>query len=215
MTSTAWQRLQAALSAALLLLWMVASHLGSVGVGPVDLNVAVAMWPFAAAWGVLLWRWRAWGGRLLGVTAGVAVLVWVWPWLRPQVALLHYLQLLGIHVMLVLLFGQSLWGPGDALITAMARRIFPGELSERNVRYTRGVTLAWTLFFGVNGLVSSALYVWAPVRVWSVHANLLMGPLVALMFALEHGVRLCMLPPHERPTVRMVVQAWRAHGARS
>lgn len=208
------QRLQAAASAAFLLLWMLASHWGSVGVGPVDVNVAVAMWPFAAAWGLLCWRAHHWAVRGVGGVLGAVLLAWVWPWLRPQVAWLHFLQLLGIHLMLAVMFGKSLLGPGDALITSLAKRIFPGPLSERKVRYTRGATLAWTVFFCLNALVSTGLFAFASVQVWSVHANLLMGPLVALMFVAEHAVRVWVLPPHERPTLRMVLQAWRAQGGK-
>ncbi|HEX5805215.1 MAG TPA: hypothetical protein VFY31_02625 [Macromonas sp.] len=210
MTPRTVQRLQAAASVALLLLWMAASHLGSLGVGNADLNVAVALAPVLAALGLLLWRQCAvWVLALVGV-AVAAVLVWLWPLCRSNVAALYYLQHLGIHLMLAVVFGKSLRGPGDALVTSMARFIFPDELSARNVRYTRGVTLAWTLFFCANALVSTVLFWWAPTEVWSFHANLMTGPLVGLMFLCEHLVRYRFLPPHERPSLAMVARAWRA-----
>jgi uncharacterized membrane protein len=201
--------------AALLLMvaWVVAAHVGSMGWGNADFNAAVAVSPIVVAVLLVLWRLpsRLWRAASLLVLAGV--LAWLWVRLRHNVPLLYYLQHLGIHGALGVLFGRSLLGPGDALITRMARRIFPPPLSERNVRYTRGATLAWTLFFFGNALVSTGLYLWAPLDVWSVHANLLTGPLMGLMFLGEHLCRIRLLPPHERPGLAAVVQAYKRESA--
>lgn len=193
--------------------WVVAAHVGSAGWGNADFNAAVAVLPIAAALLMTLWRLPQWAARAAGVLALLALLAWLWPQLRHNVPLLYYLQHLGIHVALGVLFGKSLLGPGDALITRMARRIFSHELSARKVRYTRGVTLAWTVFFFVNALVSTLLFIWAPPAIWSIHANLLTGPLVGLMFLVEHIWRMCVLPPHERPGIAAIVQAYRRESA--
>lgn len=193
--------------------WVVAAHVGSAGWGNADFNAAVAVLPIAAALLMALWRLPQWAARAAGVLALLALLAWLWPQLRHNVPLLYYLQHLGIHVALGVLFGKSLLGPGDALITRMARRIFSHELSARKVRYTRGVTLAWTVFFFVNALVSTLLFIWAPPAIWSIHANLLTGPLVGLMFLIEHIWRMCVLPPHERPGIAAIVQAYRRESA--
>lgn len=194
--------------------WVVAAHVGSAGWGNADFNAVVAVVPIAAALLMALWRVPQVGRRALGVLAILVLLAWGWPQLRHNVPLLYYLQHLGIHVALGVLFGKSLLGPGDALITRMARRIFAHELSARKVRYTRNVTLAWTVFFFVNALVSTGLFIWAPAAVWSVHANLLTGPLVGAMFLVEHVWRLCVLPPHERPGIADIVRAYRSESAR-
>ncbi|WP_332744238.1 hypothetical protein [Hydrogenophaga sp.] len=193
--------------------WVVAAHVGTAGWGNADFNAAVAVLPIAAALLMALWRWPAWAVRAAGVLTMLALLAWLWPQVRHNVALLYYLQHLGIHVALGVLFGRSLLGPGDALITRLARRIFAHELSERKVRYTRHVTLAWTVFFFVNALVSTLLFIWAPTAVWSVHANLLTGPLVGAMFLVEHLWRMCVLPPHERPGIIDIVRAYRRDSA--
>lgn len=193
--------------------WVVAAHVGSAGWGNADFNAAVAVLPIAAALLMALWRLPQWAARAAGVLALLALLAWLWPQLRHNVPLLYYLQHLGIHVALGVLFGKSLLGPGDALITRMARRIFSHELSARKVRYTRGVTLAWTVFFFINALVSTLLFIWAPPAIWSIHANLLTGPLVGLMFLVEHIWRMCVLPPHERPGIAAIVQAYRRESA--
>lgn len=194
--------------------WVVAAHVGSAGWGNADFNAAVGVMPIAAAVLMALWRVPQWAWRVAGVLALGALLAWLWPQLRHNVPLLYYLQHLGIHVALGVLFGKSLLGPGEALVTRLARRIFAHELSARKLRYTRGVTLAWTLFFFVNALVSTLLFIWAPPAIWSIHANLLTGPLVGLMFLVEHVWRMCVLPPHERPGIAAIVQAYRRESAR-
>ncbi|MDP3167684.1 MAG: hypothetical protein Q8N06_19805 [Hydrogenophaga sp.] len=197
----------------LMVAWVVAAHAGSAGWGNADFNAVVAVLPIAVALLMALWRWPQWAVRAAGVLAMLALVAWLWPQLRHNVPLLYYLQHLGIHVALGVLFGKSLLGPGEALITRMARRIFTHELSDRKVRYTRGVTLAWTVFFFVNALVSTVLFIWAPAAIWSVHANLLTGPLVGLMFLVEHIWRMCVLPPHERPGIADIVRAYRRESA--
>lgn len=189
--------------------WVVAAHVGSAGWGNADFNTAVAVLPVIAALFMALWRLPQWAWRVAGALAVLGMLVWFWPKLRHNVPLLYYLQHLGIHVALGVFFGRSLLGPGDALITRMARRIFGHELSDRKVRYTRNVTLAWTVFFFANALVSTLLFIFAPPAIWSVHANLLTGPLLGVMFLVEHLWRLCVLPPHERPGIADIVQAYR------
>ncbi|WP_291082448.1 hypothetical protein [Hydrogenophaga sp.] len=193
--------------------WVVAAHVGSAGWGNADFNALVAVLPIAVALLMALWRWPQWPVRAAGVLGLLALVAWLWPQLRHNVPLLYYLQHLGIHVALGVLFGKSLLGPGDALITRLARRIFDHELSDRKVRYTRNVTLAWTLFFFINALVSTLLFIWAPAAIWSVHANLLTGPLVGAMFVIEHLWRMCVLPPHERPGIADIVRAYRRESA--
>ena len=197
----------------LMVAWMVAAHVGSAGWGNASFNAAVGVLPIAAAVLMALWRVPQWAWRAAGVLALCTLLAWLWPQLRHNVPLLYYIQHLGIHVALGVFFGKSLLGPGEALITRMARRIFAHELSDRKVRYTRGVTLAWTVFFFVNALVSTLLFIWAPPAIWSIHANLLTGPLVGVMFLVEHIWRMCVLPPHERPGIAAIVQAYRRESA--
>jgi uncharacterized membrane protein len=86
-------------------------------------------------------------------------------------------------------------------------------LSERHRRYTRQITLAWALFFLANATLSALLYALAPLEAWSVYANLLTAPLVGVMFAAEHLVRMRALPPEERPSIAEVVRVWRLRAA--
>lgn len=206
--------LRAAASGLLLLGWVVASHFGSTGRGPVDLHLAVAVVPFVVALAVAFTRLARPALKLIAWLAVAALLWGLWPWLRAEVALLYYLQHLGFHLALAALFGASLLGPGDALVTRLARLVHGADLSPGHVRYTRQVTAAWAAFFVLNALVSTTLFLFAPRELWSLHANVLTGPLVGLMFLLETLWRRLALPPHERPSLAAVVRAWRADSER-
>ncbi len=197
-----------------LLAWSIAAHLGSSGVGSRDVNAMVAVAPLLLACVLLLWQSQQLWLRTTGLVCTFATVAYLWPMLQENIRMLHFLQHQGSHLALAALFGRTLRGPGDALITQLARYIYGDTLSERKQRYTWGVTLAWTVFFVVNALVSQGLFIWAPASVWSVHANLMTGPLIALMFLAEYGVRLRMLPPHERPGLVDVIRAYRHRTAR-
>lgn len=122
-------------------------------------------------------------------------LAWLWPTLRANISLLFFLQNIGTNLALATLFGRSLIGDGEALITQLARAVHHGEISERKRRYTRKATLAWTLFFLITALISTLLWLFASQSAWSVFANLLSMPLLAAMFVAEHVWRVHSLPP--------------------
>jgi uncharacterized membrane protein len=87
-------------------------------------------------------------------------------------------------------------------------RLIHGELSATLARYTRRVTIAWALFFGLTTAASGALFAFAPLAAWSTFANLLTIPLVTLMFAGEYAVRLYALPSAERGGILDAVRAY-------
>ena len=148
---------------------------------------------------------------LAAVLVALAALAFSWPALSRNVGLLYFLQHAGVNLALAAFFGRTLFGPGEALITRIARIAMNGELSPCKIRYTQRVTVAWTAFFVINAGISTGLYLFAPLTVWSVFANLLNAPLVVTMFIAEHLWRRRVLPPEERPSIATAVRAWRAH----
>jgi uncharacterized membrane protein len=76
-----------------------------------------------------------------------------------------------------------------------------GSLTPEEVRYSRQVTLAWTLFLLSIGLVSGALFFLASIEVWSVFANFLSFPLILLMFVVEFAVRRRKLPHQKKHNI--------------
>jgi uncharacterized membrane protein len=196
--------------AALVVAWAALAHLGSAGRMPPDLAAAVALAPLFAAVVILLWR----AGSLLwpaaGAVAAAALMAWLWPALRENVALLYFIQHLGTHLALGTLFGRSLTGGHEALVTRFARRAHNGMLSPARTRYTRQVTIAWTLYFAAMATLSTALFLLAPPAAWSVFANLLTLPLLVLMFTAEYLVRIRVLPPEDRSDIADTIRAYRA-----
>lgn len=209
MTDAAAQRLRGLAVVVLFAAWAVAAHVGSAGNGHPDINVTLGLMPIALVAGLLLRRLPQ-PLPPLAAAAGLLLLIWLWPQLRGNVATLYWLQHLGTHLALGWLFGRTLFGPGEALVTQLARRVFRHGISARKVRYTRQVTIAWTAFFFANGALSTALFLFAPTDIWSIHANLLTGPLIGLMFVGEYLCRRIALPVEERPSFATAIRAWRA-----
>ena len=102
----------------------------------------------------------------------MGLLIWLWPLLSQRIATLYFLEHMGVYTLLAVFFARTLFGPEESLVTQMARRVHGGVLSENQQRYTRQVTLAWTVFFAAMVLVSVGLFFWAPLPVWSAFATL-------------------------------------------
>ncbi len=191
--------------------WIVLAHLGSVGWGNVDFNAVLAILPIVT----LVWiAASSLKRRMLAIAlfgGGIAVVLVYWRQLSSQVAAMYYLQHLCAHLAMAAFFGRSLFDGRVPFITQLARTIEGDNLSEMKLVYTRKATLAWTVFFCVNALVSTVLFVLAPAPIWSLHANLMTGPLLVLMFVAEFVVRVVVLPSHERPSFMRVIRAYREY----
>ncbi|MCB4360012.1 COG4648 family protein [Quatrionicoccus australiensis] len=198
----------------LVVAWAILAHYGSAGDGPADFSAALATAPILAFVVILLWR----VGQPLLIGLGglliLALLALSWPTLRQNIALLFYVQHLGTNLALGTLFGRSLIGNGDALVTTFAKLAHDGVISEAKARYTRQVTVAWTIFFFGSAALSTVLILFAPTVVWSVFVNLLSTPLLVLMFAGEHLIRNRVLPPEDRSSIADTIRGYRASAAR-
>ncbi|WP_308389610.1 hypothetical protein [Acidithiobacillus sp. AMEEHan] len=93
-----------------------------------------------------------------------------------------------IYISLLLTFGLTLRSGRQPLITSMVQRMH-GNLDPALIQYTRKVTIAWTLFFATQLIVSISLLLFAPLVIWSFFVNILDLPLVLTMFAIEYLVR--------------------------
>ncbi|MFN3493299.1 MAG: hypothetical protein ACK40L_02205 [Hydrogenophaga sp.] len=199
--------------AALAVGWAVGAHVSSASGEPSHWGAALALAPLLLALGMALWRLPSRLLAIVGAALLLAALAWAWPLLIAEVALLYFLQHVGVNGLLAAVFGRTLSGPGEPLVTRMARQVHGGVLSARQVAYTRGATQAWTAFFLGMVAVSTALFVFAPVALWSTFANLLGGPLLGAMFVGEYLWRLRALPPGERSTLADAVRAWKQHSS--
>lgn len=154
--------------------------------------------------------------------AGVAVLslsLWamylLWPWIMQHTALLFWLQDIGLMLLLLLSFGRTLLAGHKPLCVHFAEMINGGALSAAHARYARQVTLAWVLFFAAIIMISSLLFFFAPLAIWSIFVNFLTLPLVALMFIAEFMLRRRLLLGVAHGHILDAVRAYRNHSARS
>lgn len=205
---SAWLRAFGA--AGLLIAWALFAHYASAEEGDSDVATALAGASMLAVIVLLLWRVRNRGWLVVGTLATMALLAGCWPFLRRNVALLYYLQHVGANLALAVLFGRSLFGSGDSLVTHFARLAHYGVLTDAQLRYTRQVTVAWTAFFAMTAALSTILFAFSSATVWSVFANLLGLPLLCLMFVGEYLFRHRVLPPADRTSIADTIRGYRA-----
>jgi uncharacterized membrane protein len=105
------------------------------------------------------------------------------------------------------LFGQTLLAPRTPLITGFAQTIH-GQLPDNILRYTRGVTLAWTVFFLAQIALSLFIFYVFSLETWSLFANVLNWPLVILMFMAEYLCRKIMNPDFQHAGIKESINAY-------
>lgn len=138
---------------------------------------------------------RAFGRVMAGLTlaAGVIALWFLWDRLERNFPFLLLAQQLSMWGILCFMFARTLRAGRTALCTGWADRLH-GPLTPAERRYSRHVTLAWSVFFAAMGIISAMLFAFASPQVWSAFNNLWSLPLIAAMFIGEYLVRLRALP---------------------
>jgi uncharacterized membrane protein len=178
-----------------------------------NLGALVAMAPVLLIALVLAWR----SPRrfiMLGVLVLLCVALWAgWPALEHHFGLVYWLQHVGIQLILFMTFGRTLIAGRQPLCTRFAEAVHP-PLTPQHEIYARQVTVAWTLFFAAMALASTLLFFLAPLVTWSVFANFLTLPLVALMFIAEYWVRRWVLPDMQHMRILDAVRAFKNTPAR-
>jgi uncharacterized membrane protein len=136
-----------------------------------------------AGWFLTRFR-RARAFMLLLISSGViAFLLWRSSGMNPR--MLYPLPNVSINLFMLWFFGRTLQSGGEALITRVAGYVH-GAMSDQMVAYTRRVTWAWCVFFVGMIAASVLLFAFASLDTWSLFANLLSLPLVAIMFVGEY-----------------------------
>jgi uncharacterized membrane protein len=182
---------------------------GSAVTGARDLGTALALGPTTVVAVILAWRAAPPAVAAL-LCAGLAALVFaLWPVLRQSYPLINLVQDSSIYGLLAVTFGRSLLPGRVALCTQLAHKEH-GPLSAHELRYTRQVTAAWTVFFLIVAALSILLFVSAPLRIWSLYINFCVLPLVGAMFTAEYLVRHRVLPEVKRTGLLATVRAYLA-----
>ena len=92
-----------------------------------------------------------------------------------------------VNAVLFVVFQYSLRHP-PTVIERLARLQEP-NLPESGVRYTRKVTIVWSVFFVVNGSIALGTALWASDATWALYNGLIAYGLMGLLFAVEWLVR--------------------------
>ena len=178
------------------------AHSGSLG-------AVVAIAPVVLLALVQAWR-SSWRFGMVGMLALLGVALWAgWPALEQHFGLVYWLQDVGMLLILFMTFGRTLIAGRQPLCTRFAEAVHAAPLTPQHELYARQVTVAWTLFFAAMALVSTLLFFLAPLASWSVFANFLTLPLVALMFIAEYWVRRWVLPDTQNAHILDALRAYR------
>ena len=90
-----------------------------------------------------------------------------------------------------------------------------GDLPAAQVAYCRAVTVVWCAFFVLNGGVTAALALWAPLAWWTLYTGVASYLLVGLLVAAEYVVRKARFRRYGRsPVDRMLARVFPAEVAK-
>jgi uncharacterized membrane protein len=177
-------------------------------------SLAVVLGPFVVLGALAAWNS---GRRALAVAAATAALLLAleaWSGRGIPSRWLYLAQHAGVHLALAAWFGGTLRPGAEPLVTSLARRVHR-DFTPAMARYTRQVTLAWTLYFLAMVAASLGLFLAGDFRLWSLLANILTPVLTAAFFVGEYLVRYWLHPDFERVTLHLALQAWRSHTGRA
>ena len=203
---------RALLAGAGILIYALAMHYTSAVRPAPDAAAALVLAPFAITALITAWHAPARIVMLLICTLAGGVVIAFWQTFTSHLGWIYYLQHVGIYVFLGLIFGRTLVNSRIPLCTQIGVFLHD-QMTERVIRYTRQVTIAWTAYFLLTAAISTLLFFLASFEAWSIFGNLLGGPLMTAMFLIEYAVRCRVLPPAERGNLANTWRAWKQHGA--
>ena len=149
--------------------------------------------------------------------------VW-WPFIGSAIAAFLFYLALGEHerigliavtgishasfnLFLMWFFGHTLFGGREPLISRIARLVNGADYPDV-AAYTRNVTVAWSVYFGMQVIISGLLYFFASITAWSFFINVLNLPLLAMMFIGEYAYRIVAHPDHPRATIWRAIEVY-------
>ena len=158
-----------------------------------------AMWLYGAA-------------AVLAVVPVALFLWWVWPFFLSNAQALYFAQHVGTNALLAWVFGHTLAAGATPLVVTFARMVHP-QIPAEIEAYAHKVTMAWTAFFLITCVVSIALFLAAPVAVWSTFGVLLQWPSVAVFFMGEYALRKILFKNFDHASMKQGFDAYQQHRA--
>ena len=205
-----------ALVALAVLFWVafaILAHFAITQAVPASLGAVLSLVPLAllVTWAARRSRHPLAAGMLF---AAAALLLWLnWGHLQRHFPSVFYLEHSGMNLALALIFGRTLRAGHEPLVTSFARLFEGTALPPEVERYTRRVTVAWTVFFLALFTLSTALYVGGLRDAWSFLVNIASPFLLCAMFAAEYAVRVRALPHWHRSGLLSGIRAFSRHFA--
>lgn len=93
-----------------------------------------------------------------------------------------------VNVALLFAFGSTLRSGSVPMIERFAR-LQVADPTPDQVRWCRGWTWVWCLFFALNGLTAAALAIWAPLEWWAIYNGGLAYVGIGALLAIEWTLR--------------------------
>ncbi len=197
--------------AALVIAYSLLAHYTNISASHLGAPLSIAPLLFLAL--VLAWNSPRRFIMLIALSLLSIMLINEWSVLEQHFGLIYWIQDVGLQLILLVTFGHTLFAGRQPLCTRFAEAVHP-PLTPQHEIYTRKVTIAWTLFFAMMVLTSTLLFFLAPLSIWSIFANFLTLPLIALMFIVEYWVRRWALPDVQNTHILDAVRAFRNNSAR-
>jgi uncharacterized membrane protein len=156
--------------------------------GNETLGAFLALAPILLAAVSVAWRSQRRAFMLVLVLIGCVALFAAWGTMEHHYSRIFWIEHAGMQLMLCLVFARTLGQGRESMCTYFARMVH-GSMTPALERYTRQVTAAWVVFFGMMATTSTIIFFVAPLSVWSIFANFFTAPLIGLMFIVEYAVR--------------------------
>ena len=210
-----------ALVGLLIVSYFVFAHIALTSEGGQHSAALIAILPIAFWWLRALFANGASNRRrgvilLVGLTVG-SVGWWFWARWVGYAEWVYLLQSVGGMLLMAGVFGMSLTMKEGDWVTRLATVIHGGSLPPEIARYTRSVTIGWTIFFLLMAATSITLFASGQREWWSAFINIFSWPLIAAAFLVEYSLRKILHPNFEHvsfsTTVRRVAGALGKGGA--
>jgi uncharacterized membrane protein len=188
--------------------WLMYTSAFASDSGSRTLVLTVLAWQLFAQW--ILWHQ---GKKGLAIAASLVCVPFFY--FYSHLSAIQWVNLIPntlIYGSLAWMFGRTLSKGQIPLITQLATKI-QGELPPEIHRYTRQVTVAWTLFFAVSALLGIGLYYFVSFAAWSLFSNVYSTPLLIAMFVLEYAYRLLRYRQFKHPSLSDGMKAFMSHSA--
>ena len=103
-----------------------------------------------------------------------------------------------VNALFFVIFFFSLYS-GDAIITRFAKLTQKeGILPDYAISYTRKVTVVWSIFFIINGLIALYTAINNDIEVWTLYNGLVSYILIGCLMAIEFVIRIIIRKSHDR-----------------